>query len=219
MNDNGPVWFTGAHPSAFPYNKGGFPPGMSLILGQVHHPTLPIAAVRTNTGLLIDLFNIIQRHTVSAQATANVPLHPEKISEIANLTESQCQSVLDAVASGAFGDGLRSIMDPLPPGAWILYRGIKSAGGRTVGSPQSFIFRTRCSAVHALWGHYIVQLEPMPFEKSSEWTFTSRHGQTRQRFAAAFFFFLSSTSSVVLLHHRRRRRLRRRLRPMRQPSS
>jgi hypothetical protein len=172
-DDYDPNWMLDAHPSSFPYHTGAGPQGMSMerwakcILHRY-----PPTQFAQNLGFISDLFNIIQRHSVSTSAFIQFRFRPDQTASINSLSEPDIQAVLNAITSQSFGEGLRHIMDTLPPAAWTLYNGLKAVGGRVIGSPQSFAaLRSKVIACTNYYGPYTCQLNLSPAEIGSEWTF------------------------------------------------
>ena len=172
-DDYSPAWFLDAHPSAFPYNTGGWPKGMSQDRwGQCILHRYPPTQFAQNLGLVTDIFNINQRHSVSKSAWVQFRCRPDQCADIANLSEADVQSVLEAISKNEFGSTLKDRMDRHPPAAWTLYNGMKAVGGRVLGTPQSFQgLRSRVIACANFYGSYTCQMNLSPAEIGSEWTF------------------------------------------------
>ena len=172
-DDYSPQWFLDAHPSTFPWNAGGWPKGMSQDRwGQCILHRYPPSQFAQNLGLVTDMFNINQRHSVSKSAWIQFRFRQDQCADINALSESDVQSVLEAISKQEFGPNFKDRMDRLPPGAWALYNGVKAVGGRVLGTPQSYgSLRSKVIAVANFFGSYTCQLNLSPAEIGSEWTF------------------------------------------------
>lgn len=166
MNDYDPMWLVGAHPSAFPNNTGARPANMSEERwAQCILQRYPTSQYARNLGLIADMFNITQRHSVNKNAWIQFRFRPDQQAAVSDLSEKDVQAVLDAISSRSFGAELRHRMDALPPGAWTLYNGVRAVGGRVVGTPQSFLsLRSKILAANAVYGAYTCQLNLSPSE-------------------------------------------------------
>ena len=168
-------WFCAAHPSSFPHNTGRCPKGTSL---DFYCKTLlnryPISQFAQNLPLIADSLNILQRHAVNTHAWVQFRCSPDKCNALANLTEADVQVCVDALRTGAFGDGLKNMLGTtcLPTAARTLYNGVKAVGGNICGTPQSFLkLRSKVLAPHIVFGHYTISMNLCPSELGSEWTF------------------------------------------------
>lgn len=163
----------GSHPSMFPYNKGLPPDGMSVSRWASHLlQRCPREQFAQNPGAIADMFNSIQRQQVNTQAHVQFNMQPHKLSGISCLSEDDINVVLEAIASGAFGERLTNLMAPLPSTAWDFYNSIKAMGGRIIGTPQSFAaLRSKVMAPQGVFGPYTCSLNLCPSEVGSEWTF------------------------------------------------
>ena len=173
VDDYNPSWMLGAHPSAFPYNAGARPQGMSEERwAQCLLQRYPASQFARNLGLIADLFNVTQRHSVNKNAWIQFRFRPDQQAAISALSEADVQTVLDAIASRSFGSDLSNTLGALPPGAWTLYNGVKAVGGRVVGTPQSFMsLRSKILSAPAVYGAYTCQLNLSPSELGAKWTF------------------------------------------------
>lgn len=173
VNDYDPTWMLGSHPSTFPHNTGARPQGMSEEKwAQCILQRYPTAQYACNLGLIADLFNVTQRHSVYKNAWIQFRFRPDQQAAISELSEKDVQAVLDAISSQSFGAQLNTTMNALPPGAWTLYNGVRAVGGRVVGTPQSFLaLRSKILAANALYGPYTCQLNLSPSELGAKWTF------------------------------------------------
>jgi Helitron helicase-like domain at N-terminus len=172
-DDYDPNWILDAHPSSFPYHTGSWPEGMSMERWSkcIMH-RYPPSQFAQNLGLISDLFNITQRHSVSKSAWIQFRCRPDQSASIGSLSEADVQSTLDAITNRAYGEGLNLILNALPPAARTLYNGLKAVGGRVIGTPQSFAaLRSKVIAATNLHGSYTCQLNLSPAEIGSEWTF------------------------------------------------
>jgi hypothetical protein len=71
-----------------------------------------------------------------------------------------------------FGASLNNALNALPPGGRKLYNGVRSAGGKVVGTPQSFLsLRSKVVAMPIVYGPYTCQMNLCPSENTSKWTF------------------------------------------------
>lgn len=172
-NDYDPAWILGTHPSAFPHNAGARPEGMSeerwaqCILRR--YPTCQFAQ---NLGLIADMFNILQRHSVNKNAWVQFQFRADQQAAVSALSEKHVQAVLNAIASRKFGADLNNVLDNLPEGARTLYNGVKAVGGRVVGTPQSFLsLRSKVLAANTVFGAYTCQINLSPSELGAKWTF------------------------------------------------
>jgi hypothetical protein len=175
INDYDSDWILGSHPSAFPHNTGGCPKGMSEARwAQIILQRYPVRQFAQNVGLVADIFNITQRHSVQTSARVQFKCRPDQQQAVASLTEVDVQTVLDATTSQLFGAALDNSLNTTsnPTAAKTLYYGMKSVGGRVVGTPQSFLsLRSKVCAAADFFGPYTVQLNLSPSETGSEWTF------------------------------------------------
>lgn len=167
-NDYDPNWFIYAHPTSFPHGVGQCPKGVSLerwarcIL--LRHPRAQFAR---NLGLIADLWNIIQRHRVNTHAWVQLRLTPRMAASITSLTSSDLESVLDILSKPS-----SAAWSNLSPSARILLDGMKRAGGRVQGSPQSFLsLRSKVLAVNTVFGSYTTMINLNPSELNMHWTF------------------------------------------------
>jgi hypothetical protein len=173
INDYDPSWMLGAHPSTFPHNTGARPKGMSEERwAQCILQRYPSPQYARNLGLIADLFNVTQRHSVYKNAWIQFRFSPDQQASISDLSQEHVQAVLDAIASRSFGADLANTMKTLPPGAWTLYNGVRAVGGRVVGTPQSFMsLRSKILAANTVSGAYTCQLNLSPSELGAKWTF------------------------------------------------
>ena len=173
VSDYDPSWMLGAHPSAFPHNKGARPDGMSEERwAQCILLRYPASQFARNLGLIADMFNITQRHSVNKNAWIQFRFRPDQQAAISELSEKDVQAVLDAISSRSFGAELQQRLSALPPGARTLYNGVRAVGGRVVGTPQSFLsLRSKVLAANAVYGPYTCQLNLSPSELGAKWTF------------------------------------------------
>ena len=98
VDDYDPAWIPGAHPSAFPHNKGGRPPKSRLSEASWAKCTLrryPTSQFARSPGMIADMFNIIQRHNVNASASVQFRFKPSESEQVAKMSLEQVQSVLD----------------------------------------------------------------------------------------------------------------------------
>lgn len=59
-----------------------------------------------------------------------------------------------------------------PGAARTLLNGVKAVAGRVIGTPQSFLnLRSKCLAMHTVFGHYTVAFNLCPSELGAVWTF------------------------------------------------
>lgn len=172
-NDYDPAWMLGTHPSAFPHNTGARPDGMSEERwAQCILRRYPSSQFAQNVGLIADLFDCIQRHSVNKNAWVQVQFRPDQQAAVSALSEQHVQAVLDAIASRKFGADLNNVLDGLPEGARTLYNGVKAVGGRVIGTPQSFLsLRSKVLAANTVFGAYTCQLNLSPSELGAKWTF------------------------------------------------
>ena len=173
VDDYNPEWMLGAHPSTFPHNKGGCPPGMSEERwAQCLLQRYPARQYARNLGMIADCFNVIQRHSVNKNAWIQFQFRPDQQAAVTSLSQRDVQAVLDLISSNAFGANLTNGLNALPPGARILYNGVKAVGGRVLGTPQSFMsLRSKVMAGTSVFGAYTCHVNLNPSETSAKWTF------------------------------------------------
>lgn len=173
VDDYDPGWMLGAHPSTFPHNKGGCPSGMSEERwAQCLLQRYPACQYARNLGLIADCFNVVQRHNVNKNAWVQFQFRPDQQAAITALSQRDVQAVLDLISSNAFGANLINGLNSLPPGARILYNGVKAVGGRVLGTPQSFMsLRSKVMAGTTVFGAYTCHINLNPSETSAKWTF------------------------------------------------
>ena len=100
VDDYDPKWMLGAHPSTFPYNTGARPEGMSEERwAQCILQRYPASQFARNLGLIADLFNVTQRHSVNKNAWIQFRFREDQQAAISALTEVEVQTVLDAIAA------------------------------------------------------------------------------------------------------------------------
>jgi len=96
VNDYNAGWVPGAHPSAFPYNKGGRPKGMSeKRWSQCVLRRYPVEQFAQNVPLIVDMFNILQRHTAYTSSHVHFKFRPRDAAVVAQMTPFDIQQVLD----------------------------------------------------------------------------------------------------------------------------
>jgi hypothetical protein len=194
VNDYNAGWVPGAHPSAFPYNKGGRPKGMSeKKWSQCILRRYPVEQFAQNLPLIVDMFNILQRHTAYTSSHIHFKFRPRDATIVAQMTPFDIQQVLDIMqmkprpyginlsnrlaAIGKIGnnDGyFRFLMDWLivGPAAKVLYHGITAARGRMLGTAESFrSLRSKVMGTFAVYGPYTMQMNLCPDENIAHWTF------------------------------------------------
>ncbi len=162
MPDYDRRWFLNVHVASFPNGTGGPPEGMSLKQWlKVLLSWYPREQYSGNPYLVLDAFNVLQRHEVNTSARVQQRLQPTDLEEIGSLTIAQYEKVLGLLARGAKGSRhLSTLLQELPAGAAALVRSFKVAGGRMYGSPKSFASLAPCKddelvlpagAVHRLY--------------------------------------------------------------------
>jgi hypothetical protein len=174
MPDYDPRWFLNVHVASFPNGTGGPPEGMSLKQWlKVLLSRFPREQYGGNPYLVLDAFNILQRHEVNTSARVQQRLQPNDLEEIGNLTIRQYEAVLGLLARGARGSQhLSRLVQELPPGAGALVRSFKVAGGRVFGSPQSFAsLRAKMMSLSFLLGPYTAFITLNPSELNADIVF------------------------------------------------
>lgn len=164
------MWLIYAHPSAFPHGKGQCPEGMSLEhWARVILQRRPRRQYACNLGLLVDMWNIIQRHKVNTHAWVQLKLTPRMASSIVNLSQEDMQKVLKTVSKpGSRNKNWSTLSQP----AKTLLNGMKRAGGRVMGSPQAMMtLRSRVLAVSTVFGPFTCMINLNPTEVNLHWTF------------------------------------------------
>ena len=173
-NDYDPMWLVYAHPSAFPHGVGKCPQGMSLEHWArciiLRHPRGQYAC---NLGLLVDMFNIIQRHNVNTHARVQLRLTPRLANTIGDLSSADLKLLLDIMSKPGGGIGNSSKWRKLSPSARTLLQGMKRASSRVAASPGAMLsLRSRVLAISSIFGPFTCMINLNPSELNLHWTFT-----------------------------------------------
>ena len=184
MDDYCHEWWPGTHPSVFPNGTGCRPKGLSeerWASGILRR--YPLHQFARNTGFICDLFNVTQRHSVSKSAWLTFRFNPVDQAAVNELTDIDVQTVLETIGKKLFGASLENVLNSLPRGARKLYNGVRSAGGKVVGTPQSFMsLRSKVIAMPIVYGQWTTQMNLCPSENTSKWTFDA----TEEPYTLAF---------------------------------
>lgn len=172
-DDFNPNFMPRAHPCTFPHGCGGPPAKMSyefwceLILCR-----FPREQHAQNVSMVLDMFNISQRHATLAQSSVQMRLSPALIPQLAQLTTAEFQTATRLLTSGISGAELYAELQAAGPAVRMFMSTIRSCSKRVLGSPASFAgLRSRAAAACGLYGAWTCFITINPAELSTELAF------------------------------------------------
>jgi hypothetical protein len=136
----------------------------------LRHPRRQFAR---NLGLIADMWNIVQRHKVNTHAWVQLKLTPRLAASLSELTPEDMKHVLQILSKPGQSLLNSAVWQKMSPSARVLLDGMKRAGGRVQGSPQSFLsLRSKVLATNVVFGPYTCMINLNPSEANLHWTFT-----------------------------------------------
>jgi len=173
QNDYDPMWMIKTHCSSFPHGTGQCPKGMSA---KEYYKALlqryPRTQFAQNPALIIDAFNVVQRHEVNLQSHVQLGFGSNLKTSTLSLKEPELHAVLDCFGSYDASIKSQNSYKALNDAQRTVFKGLSCIGGRVIGSPQSFrSLRSKVLATHVVFGPYTTMFNLCPGEQFSEWTF------------------------------------------------
>lgn len=149
-NDYKSDWFLMVHPNTFPNLTGGCPKGLSTTAwARALVNRYPREQNAQNLPFLHDVFNVTQRHLTNFHSRLQISLSDAQLEAIKNMTTAQVTATVTLLQKGLRGAQFKAAMDAAAPGVQALVTAMKTAGGRILGSPQSFL--SLRSEVMSMW--------------------------------------------------------------------
>ena len=143
-------WFFYVHPWAFPNGDGL--PSEGMTLERIVSTLLqrwPRKQFAQDVTLLLDSFDILQRHAVNTSCNVSMNATPDLVLRLSTMSPNDWQRTLDVLVSNKKGPDLARRVAALPPVSRELFSAFKVSAGRVMASPQAFA--SLRSKVNAMW--------------------------------------------------------------------
>ena len=165
------LWPVLAHPAAFPNAEGGPPEGMSLEFWmKVHLQRAPRELHGEQSMLVLDLFNIRQRHAVLRGAWVCMQSQPAVFQELASMPVEEIRMAMElfdtnrhAQTNAAFAEAPQRVKQ--------LLRALRTVQNKVEGTPAWFAsLRSRAFALWHAFGPFTVFPTYNPPELHNPWS-------------------------------------------------
>jgi hypothetical protein len=163
FSDYDPLWFALTHPQAFPWGTGVAPKGIALRTWCKHFLQRAPRIQHGHPMLLLDMFNILQRHEVNAQARVQMYVGADKLSALSGLTPLELQQAFELFASNARGRAYADAVQAAPDKVRMVVRTCRTSNARVEGTASSAAsIRSRAIALWHFWGRSLVSTHSIP---------------------------------------------------------
>lgn len=172
-SDYDTAFFTLTHPWTFPQGTGAKPLGMSLETWmRTVLQRYPREQHAQNPHLIMDFFDVLQRHQTSQRAYVQMTVDKSTMARIGALTNDQLGTVIDLLKQHLQGQQLTRALRDVPDIVTAAVKAVRASSSKVLGTPGSYAsLRSRVGALAQTFGPAAVAVNLNPAELQSPLVF------------------------------------------------